>query len=41
MYLLEGDELYIYGACSECGQKGNLTITFIELMSKCPSMSVQ
>jgi hypothetical protein len=41
MYLLEGDELYIYGKCGECGQAGNLQVSLIELMSKCPSLSVQ
>jgi hypothetical protein len=41
LYLMEGDELYIYGKCEECGQSGNLVVSLIELMSKCPSLTVQ
>jgi hypothetical protein len=41
MYLLEGDELYIYGKCGECGQAGNMQVSLIELMGKCPSLTVQ
>ena len=41
MYLLAGDELYIYGKCGECGQAGNMTVSLIELASKCPSLIVQ
>ena len=41
LYLLEGDELYIYGKCSECGQAGNMTVSLIELASKCPTLAIQ
>lgn len=41
MYLLEGDELYIYGKCGECQQAGNMTVSLIELISQCPSLVIQ
>jgi hypothetical protein len=41
MYLLEGDELYVYGKCGECGQGGNLQVSLIELISKCPTLAIQ
>jgi hypothetical protein len=40
MYLLEGDELYIYGKCGECGQAGNMTVRLIELMGRCPVLAI-
>jgi hypothetical protein len=36
MYLLEGDEMFIFGKCGECGQAGNMTVPLIQLMSQCP-----
>ena len=41
LYLLEGDELYTYGKCGECGQAGNMTVSLIELTSKCPTLAIQ
>jgi hypothetical protein len=40
MYLLEGDELFIYGKCSECGQAGNMQVSLIKLLSQCPASVV-
>jgi hypothetical protein len=38
MYLLEGDELYIYGVCSECGSSGNLTVPLNQLLLQVPTV---
>jgi hypothetical protein len=40
LYLLEGDELFIFGKCGECGQAGNMSVSLIELMSKTPQAAV-
>ena len=37
IYLLEGDELYIWGKCTECEGTGSLTVSLIELLTKCPT----
>jgi len=37
IYLLETNELYIYGKCEECDVSGNLTVSLIELLAQCPS----
>ena len=41
MYLLEGDELFIFGKCGECDQAGNMTVRLIELMAQCPALAIQ
>jgi hypothetical protein len=41
MYLLEGDELFIFGKCGECDQAGNMTVHLIELMAQCPTLAIQ
>jgi hypothetical protein len=41
MYLLEGDELFIFGKCGECNQTGNMTVHLIELMAQCPTLAIQ
>jgi hypothetical protein len=41
MYLLEGDELYVFGKCSECEASGNISLPLIELLSQCPVTTVQ
>jgi hypothetical protein len=40
MYLLEGDQLYVYGKCGECGQSGNLMISLYTLLSRTPTSVV-
>ena len=40
-YLTCDNELIIYGRCGECEQHGYLTIPLIELMSNCPTLTVQ
>lgn len=37
LYLLETDELYIWGVCGECGVSGNLTVSLSTLLFQCPS----
>ena len=41
LYLLEGDELFIYGKCGECNQAGNMTVYLIELIAQCPTLAIQ
>jgi hypothetical protein len=38
MYLLEGDDLYIYGICSECNAPGNLTVPLNNLLLQVPTV---
>jgi hypothetical protein len=40
MYLLEGDDLYIYGKCGECGQGGHLAVSLLDLMAQSPRLTV-
>jgi hypothetical protein len=37
MYLLEGDEIYLYGKCGECNHSGNITISLMELLTQIPT----
>jgi hypothetical protein len=41
LYLLEGDELFIYGKCGECNQAGTMTVQLIELIAQCPTLAIQ
>jgi hypothetical protein len=36
MYLVEPDELYVYGLCGECGSGGNITLSLMKLLAQCP-----
>ncbi len=36
MYLLEDNSLYVYGACGECGQHGDITLSLVQLIEQCP-----
>lgn len=36
MYLLESNELYVYGRCGECNEAGSITLLLEELIGKCP-----
>jgi hypothetical protein len=40
VYLLETDELYIYGKCEECDTSGNVTVSLMKLLSQCPVTAI-
>jgi hypothetical protein len=36
MYLLETNELYVYGLCGECGTTGSVSLSLEKLIGQCP-----